>query len=877
MRKSLFNKIKTVETNDIYIFGFKINFFEFIAILAGIFFLVVGWILALLQNGFSFTFQNLVKIHKDYHVIVIDSAPFVLWYLAHLLVKIVKKREDQLNNLIELKDIEYKSLRKFTEAIGKGNLDIQPDEIMNKSELGRLIVKMRDDLLENKRIEEEQKWINEGKELVSAVLRKYNDLEELSYNVLVEVLKFTGIVQGAFYIYDEDKETIISYATYAYSRKKLNKKEFKIGEGLVGEAVFEKDTIYRIEIPEDYATFTSGLIEDKKPNALLIEPLVYNEKVEGVLEVADIKEIDELKRRFIKEIGIIIAQTLFNLKVNYKTKMLLDESQKMMEQLRESEEELRQNAEEMRATQEVLEETNKKLEEQIKEVENSQRRLELLLENASEVISIYDRDLVLVYESQAALKILGYDPKELIGKRSIYDLEEYARQPILDAIDKIKDSPGDSETIRFQYEKPNSDEKIWLEVIIRNLLNAQGINGFLFNTRDVTPQIIAELEQRRRGQMQSLSENSPDMIVRFSPDGEFFYTNPSFRNLFGLDLDEIKEKTYKDIELHSQLKEFLDEALDETKKAGFKKVYDKEFIIDDVEYFFNINVIPENNENGEIESFLVILHDITESKLFEREIEYQNKKITESINYAHRIQKSLLPDQNTLRNYFEKSFLVYKPKDVISGDFPWIFERNNYLYVAAVDCTGHGVPGALLSFIGYFHLNNIVDHDRILSAGEILDLLHHKVRTTLKQNVPGATTRDGMDIALLKIKLGNGEIEYAGAHRPLYLVRDGELIEYKGDRKAIGGIPHRKKFEKNFTNHEINVKKEDRLFIFTDGYPDQINENMEKFKNKRIKEMILNNNDKPMYQLGNLFIQEINNWKGTQKQIDDILFIGIEF
>ena len=645
----------------------------------------------------------------------------------------------------------------------------------------------------------------------------------------------------------------------------------------MGEAVFEKDTIYRIEIPEDYATFTSGLIQDKKHGALLIEPLVYNENVEGVLEIADINEIDELKRKFIKEIGIIIAQTLFNLKVNYKTKMLLEESQKMMEQLRENEEELRQNAEEMRATQEVLEETNKKLEHQIKEVENSQRKLELLLENASEVISIYNKDLLLVYESPSALKILGYDPKDFIGKRKIHDLEGEAKELVLGAIEKVKNEPGKSEVVKFEYTLPNSDKNIWLEVTVRNLLDAPGINGFLLNSRDITPQIIAEIEQRRRGQMQSLSENSPDMIVRLSTEGEFFYTNPSFRSLFGLDLDSITGEIYKNVDLHPRLKEFLDEALSETKDAGVKKVYEKQFVINDVEYFFNINVIPERDEEGEIESFLVILHDITESKLFEREIEYQNKKITESINYAHRIQKSLLPDQNLLRSYFEKSFMVYRPKDVISGDFPWIFERNDYLYVAAVDCTGHGVPGALLSFIGYFHLNNIVDHDRILSAGEILDELHHKVRATLKQNVPGASTRDGMDIALLKIELGNGKIEYAGAHRPLYMVKNGELIEYKGDRKAIGGIPHRKKFEKNFTNYEIEIEKGDRAFIFTDGFPDQVNENMEKFKNKRVRELILSNNDKPMYQMGNLFIQEINKWKGNQKQIDDILFIGIEF
>ncbi len=871
------NRFGNIESKSIIFFGIEVNVFEFVAVLAGFVFIIVSWIIAMLQESLPFTLSSIAKIHHNFHVIIIDCAPLCLGLLAHMLVKIVKNREAQLKTILQEKEKELESLSAFTQAIGKGNLEVEPEEFIKKSELGQLILKMRDNLLQNKKEEEEKVWINKGKEIISDLLRKYNDLKELSYNVLKALVDYAGLVEGAFYIYDEEKDKIVNYATYAYNRKKFLKQEFKVGEGLIGEAVFEKDTIYRIEVPDDYAIFTSGLIKDKKPAAILIEPFVYNEKVEGVLEVAHIHPIDELTRRFIKEASEIIAQALFNLKVNYKTKKLLEESQKMMEQLRENEEELRQNAEEMRATQEILEETNIKLEQQIKEVENSQRKLELLLENASEVISIYDKDYILRYESPSAQKILGYDPKEFINKRSVYDLDEKQRELILDALKKVEENPNEIEVVKFEYNIPGTDKTIWLEVAIRNLLSVPGINGFLFNSRDITPQIIAEIEQRRRGRMQSLSENSPDMIVRFGKEGEFFYLNPSFRHMFGVDLESVRNKKYSEVDFSEELKTFLDKALKETKAEKRKKVYEERFVVDDIEYFFNINVIPEFDESGELETFLVILHDITESKLFEKEIEYQNKKITESINYAHRIQKSLLPDQNTLRYYFEKSFMIYKPKDVISGDFPWIFERNDILYVAAVDCTGHGVPGALLSFIGYFHLNNIVDHERELKASEVLDLLHEKVRITLKQNVPGATTRDGMDIALMKIHLNKRKLEFAGAHRPLYLIRDGELLEYKGDRKAIGGIPHRKKFEKNFTNHEIELVDNERAFIFTDGLPDQINENMEKFKNKRVREFLLEHKDMPMFQLGNQLIQEVNNWKGNQKQIDDILVIGIEF
>ena len=129
-----------------------------------------------------------------------------------------------------------------------------------------------------------------------------------------------------------------------------------------------------------------------------------------------------------------------------------------------------------------------------------------------------------------------------------------------------------------------------------------------------------------------------------------------------------------------------------------------------------------------------------------------------------------------IREFFPRSFIYYKPRDVVSGDFPWFLQHGEDIYIAAVDCTGHGVPGAMLSFIGYFLLNNIVDNDKALNSGEICDLLHNGVRTTLKQDREDASGRDGMDIALCKINLKKKELHFAGAHRPLFLLRKGELI-----------------------------------------------------------------------------------------------------
>ena len=194
------------------------------------------------------------------------------------------------------------------------------------------------------------------------------------------------------------------------------------------------------------------------------------------------------------------------------------------------------------------------------------------------------------------------------------------------------------------------------------------------------------------------------------------------------------------------------------------------------ERIMTVNAIPEFTEDKELETVLIVAHDVTEAKLIEREIQEKNKKINDSINYAHRIQTAILPDNKVIKQYFPNAFLLYRPRDVVSGDFPWFFVKNDIIHIAAVDCTGHGVPGALLSFVGYFILNNVVDKDREMTSGQILDLLHSGVRTTLRQDSDDAEARDGMDIAFCKIDMKAKKLQYSGAHRPLFLCRGTELL-----------------------------------------------------------------------------------------------------
>ncbi len=859
------------------IFGLscKTNKYPIGGFIFGLMFPIMAWAIDFTFKDLDFSLKSIAYMHATNPLqYVIDSAPLILGGVAYLLALRIQKDQNKLEKIITDRQIYEEKISDFANKIGKGDYDADIDNDLKNDILVKSLFRMRNDLKQNKLQEEKNKWIIKGRDIISSTLRKYQNIEDLSYNVLIDILNYTNLIQGAFYIYNDETKKIINTASYAYDRRKYINQEFAIGQGLIGQAAFELDTVYRKEIPDYYVTITSGILGEKKPGSILIVPLISDEKLQGVIEVASIQdEIPELTIDFIEGLSEVIGQTIFNLLINNKTQTLLEESQKMTQELQENEEELRQNAEEMRATQEELEKTNNNLKDKIQEVEDAQKRMYALLENASEVISIYDEKGIIKYESPSITSILGYTPDKLIGKNG-FERVAGKENKLQKLFDELLINPDETKKIEFEYSKQNG-ETVWLETTGRNLLKNQAINGIIFNTRDISVRKLAEAEQRKRGQMQSLSENSPDLIIRFNTDFKIYYANPVFEKYTGIKFNETQNLNIKDINLNNEFRNNIKDIINKTKKTLTKSEQELKFSSQIGEKIMQINSIPEFNEKKELESILIVAHDITIQKQIENEIKLTNKKITESINYAKRIQKAILPDTQYIQQYLPKSFIFYKPKDVVSGDFPWFFKRNGFIYIAAVDCTGHGVPGALLSFIGYFILNNVVDHKKDQTASQILDEFHLRVRKTLRQDAEGAQARDGMDIAFCKIDTKNNTLEYAGAHRPMYLFRDNELQQFKGDRKAIGGIPHKKKLEKNFTNYKIKIKKSDRIFIFSDGLPDQINENKEKYKAARIREIIKQN--KTIAEYTNIFARDFNQWKGKADQVDDVLLIGIEF
>lgn len=860
-------------------FKSKIALYSF---LIGSLFPFISWILDFVKYKAPVSIPGLIQIHQDNPVLfIIDLIPFLLLIAAFITKSQQEIQKKSFDDQIQEREQRLNEMAEFAQQIGKGNYSTNLNITSNTDILGQSLILMRNNLLDNFQKESEQSWIAEGKEIVSNILRLHNNIDELSNEVLKSLIKYINVVQGALYIYDDEKKVLRNLATFAYNRKKYINQEFKVGFGLIGECAYEMDYIYRTEIPDNYSTITSGILGDIKPQSILLAPLITDEKLQGVFEFSSVeKEIPELTIRFLKELGEIIARTVFNLKVNLRTEQLLRESQQMTVELRENEEQLRQNAEEMRTTQEELRKSNDQLEAKILEVENAQKRLHSLLENASEIISIYDENMNMKYESPSVIKILGYTPEEMMGGKDIDRLTRKGEASIRDMFKTLLETPDEPVTIQYTYMKKDG-QKIFIESTGRNLLHDTAIRGIIINSTDITERKRAEREERLKSKMQSLSENSLDMIIRLSTVGQFFYANPIVKDYMGAEPKDLINKTLNDVECPEILYNYFKDTINLIKSKPDK--LNTEITLPAIrngekcQRIMSIIAIPEFNDN-ELETILFVGHDITEAKQIELEIQDKNRKIEDSINYAERIQSSILPDNDIIRVYLPKSFIFYVPRDVVSGDFPWFFKRGDDIYIAAVDCTGHGVPGALLSFIGYFSLNSIVDHERKMTSAEILDQLHFGVRKTLKQDMQDAEARDGMDIAFCKINHHDKEVHYAGAHRPLYLLRNGELLEFKGDRKAIGGIPHRKKEEQNFTNHVINYIPGDRIFFFSDGLTDQLGgDEDKKYSPKRVRELILENKDLTMEKLNVYFVEDFEKWKGNNKQIDDVLLIGIEF
>lgn len=304
------------------------------------------------------------------------------------------------------------------------------------------------------------------------------------------------------------------------------------------------------------------------------------------------------------------------------------------------------------------------------------------------------------------------------------------------------------------------------------------------------------------------------------------------------------------------------------------KLHEEEFF-----FFRTMNLI-----NGIIITYFVTYYFKKANESYESQLVHmnelvseKNKEITDSINYAKHIQNAILPSQQFFKAQLRHAFILYKPKDIVAGDFYWMYVNGDHLYFAAADCTGHGVPGAMVSVICANALNRAVKEFGIRDTGRILDKVRELVVDTFvnQENNEGneSALKDGMDLSLCCLNTKTKELTWSGANNPLWIVRNEELLEYKADKQPIGRTDH----PKPFTSHVIQLQPNDGLYIFTDGYADQFGgEKGKKFKYSQLKELLLKIRNRNAEEQFAAMDTELESWKGALEQVDDILVIGIK-
>ena len=269
---------------------------------------------------------------------------------------------------------------------------------------------------------------------------------------------------------------------------------------------------------------------------------------------------------------------------------------------------------------------------------------------------------------------------------------------------------------------------------------------------------------------------------------------------------------------------------------------------------------------------LIIFKRHRKLKWFYKQLYERTKDLNDSINYAEKIQRAMLPVKKDIADTFKEHFVLFKPKHIVAGDFYWLQTKNNYVYLAVADCTGHGVPGALVSLVCHEALQRSLHEFNLFSTKDILNKTRDLLKIRFKYSGEDSI-KDGMDIALCKIDLKNNNVEFSGANNPLWILRDNEMIACKGDKQPVGEYYA----EKPFTSIDKNLEEGDMIYLFSDGYIDQFGgEAGKKLKTPNFRKFIIGNSDSKLAIQGKLLAENFENWRRDIEQIDDVCVIGVK-
>lgn len=418
--------------------------------------------------------------------------------------------------------------------------------------------------------------------------------------------------------------------------------------------------------------------------------------------------------------------------------------------------------------------------------------------------------------------------------------------------------------------------------------------------RDISLQIQKEerIESQRKEYL-SLINHIEDSVLVVDPESLLILNcNRSFINKFEYRFSKVINTPITEfyVDSHQTLVQGM---INKCLLTG-EKIEDRTIQFTANEQFYHVEIMMKPHSYFNREALLIVIKDIsknlrneTKLKLYAEQLKYSNEhlkklyeklerqssqlsevnqELIESITYAKRIQDAILPRASALQKLFSESFIFFRPKSIVSGDFYWFTRKNDRIIVAVGDCTGHGVPGAFMSLIGFTLLNDIIRETDSCAPEVILQKLNKQVVSTLQQKGVDFEARDGMDISIVSIDLNGDSMCYAGANRNLYTVINGELQVVSADRQAIGGY---REYHKAFTKHDIKYKELSAIYMTTDGFADQFGgERHKKYSSKRLKTLLESNSNKDFVDQRKELKSALRNWMKDSEQIDDILILG---
>ena len=589
---------------------------------------ISGFIIGLLTVIFILTvdffikeisFSEVIEIHKSNPVyLILDLSPFVLAFYAYLISRKYADTSQSLHKALKQELDKNQKIYRFVEKIRMGNINAEYKVQGKDDVLGQSILDLRDNLKKNKeeedrrRKEDQQRnWIAEGLAKFGDILRKDSDnLEELSYNLINNLVKYINANQGAFFIIEDEDEAdthLKMTACYAYERRKYADKRLEIDEGITGAAILEQETIYMTDVPESYVNITSGLGKST-PGCLLVVPLKINDVVHGVIEIGAIKPIEKYIVDFVEKVAENIASTISNVKINSRTAKLLKESQEQAEALAAQEEQMRQNMEELQATQEEAARQSEKFITFTNAVNHTLLRAE------------YDPDGTLIYANTKFLKKLGYEKNsEVEGKNIsmfINDKDKvWFNKLWTNLANGGKHFEGDMKHVTKQ------GRDLWTMSTYTCMRRDDGsVEKILFLAIDTTDQKKKSLDYQ--AQIDALNKST--IKVEFLPTGDLLECNKNFIDLMNYPLYELKEKSIFDFVDKSDLnkiKEIWNKVAEGESWEGILHQRTKDY--KDVWVHVSLSVVRDMYED--ISKIIYIANDITNEKLMEIEAKKQNE------------------------------------------------------------------------------------------------------------------------------------------------------------------------------------------------------------------------------------------------------------